>query len=395
MVAIVGSGPTALFISYALVKNSIDVMMFDQTTEPSKKLLFASKSGLNISTDIPISQFTSEYKNPRMAELISDFDLDSLKNWINEIGLTTYIGNGNKVFLKESGDILIKTIFNFLNSSNHFSTKFSHKLIDWNKNRLLFNTDNCDFSYSANSTVFCLGGASWPLTGSNGFWIEQFKRNNIKTYKLNPANCGFKTEWSPKFNYNYDHIKDILLSYNGRSKRGDIVIKKEGIEGSPIYYFSREICDRISNKERAIIDIDLLPELSINEIVSKLNKARSSDSITNKIRKSLKLSKIKIDLFNELSQRPIVNKNLNIASLLKNLKLQLLSPENISEAISSSGGISFSALDKNLMLKKFPGFYCGGEMINWDAPTGGYLIHGCLATAYRISNAIIKNTLHK
>lgn len=404
-VGIVGSGPTALFIALELVSKNINVTMFEKTTSPSRKLLLASQSGLNLTTET--EGFVLEYSTPVFTNLIDNFNQEQLIKWIEALGLHIFRGNGNKIFLKETGEELIRTCFEKLRESKLFKLKLEHNLKDWKNHQLIFSThknqntntsqttygnqtiDESQTTYSFEKIIFCLGGASWPLTGSDGEWISLFRDKGISCVDFEPSNCRFKREWSTQCQFNFIPVKNIMLKRNNKNKRGDLMLTPDGVEGAPLYYFSRELRDSLSHSGNSAVEIDLLPDRTEKELCLAWNSARKSDSITNKLRKTFKLDKTKIALFNELCTRPIPHEPEEIVKQLRNLKLEFIGIADISEAISSSGGVDISELNSNLELKKRTDCYCGGEMVNWDAPTGGYLIHGCLAMGRRISNSIL------
>jgi uncharacterized flavoprotein (TIGR03862 family) len=386
-VSVIGAGPTGLFASYLLLKEGYSVDLYDQKNKAGRKLLLAGKSGLNITNTKDLETFSAAYGNNerQMSPALTHFTPSDLRLWMKHLGIETFEGTTGLVFLVSSGsETLLSRWMESLESNSNFKFHPEHCLVNIEKGSLFLKNENQIIILKAPLVIMGMGGASYPKTGSDGKWGKFINSMDLETKPFKPMNCGFECSWSPFFKENINHsaLKNIKLTFNKNSIRGEAIITPYGLEGSPIYRFSREIRDSIEQAGKASIFLDLTPDLSLTEVMDKLNNKRGKNSISNHLRKQLKLSKTKIYLLRELSKKDIFNDLNSLAQTIKKLPVILESPRPIEEAISSSGGISFKELDNFFMLKKYPGWFTAGEMVDWDAPTGGYLLQGCFSTAY-------------
>lgn len=403
-VVIIGAGPTGLFASSLLLAEGYSVDLYDQNKKAGQKLLLAGKSGLNITNMLDQEPFSKAYGTHReqMKPCLAQFTPANLRLWLKQLGVETFAGSTGLIF---PVSLSTKTILNLwmasLFSYENFHFYPDHRLIGMEKKYLYFEKGDRSLTINPALLVMGLGGASYPSTGSDGQWRNIMKKDGIKTIPFKPMNCGFECLWSPFFKkgYNRTPIKNIKLSHQNQLARGEIMITAYGLEGGPVYKLSREIRQSIEKNDKAVVFLDLAPDLPQEEILHRLNCRRGKNSLSSHLRKQLNLSSVKLALLKELTEKESFNDISLLAIAVKKLPLILDRPRPVKEAISSSGGISFQELNKHFMLKKYPGWFTAGEMVDWDAPTGGYLLQGCFSTAFTVVEGIkiyktIKNIIH-
>lgn len=387
-IVVVGGGPANLYLSLRLLEKGHTVHLYEKTSSVGKKFLVAGKSGLNITHSEPIDTFANKYFNQRhfFKELLSDFSNTDLIEWLNSMGIKTFIGSSKRVFPESfKASEVLKCWTDKLKSYPHFELYTDHKLTRIDQDFVIFNQE---IKVSFDKIVYGLGGASWSKTGSDGKWKTLFENNDIDIVPFQAMNCGFDISWSKEFKDKFEiaPLKNIAVRFEEKVIKGELMITHYGIEGTPIYSLSRDIRNRITKSEYATITIDLKPDLSIDDVRLKLNKKRPKDSLSNHLRKSLGLDGIIISFLKEFSSKDDFTKNL--AHLIKNYPLKLSQIRPIEEAISTSGGISMSEVNEDLELRKLPNHYAIGEMLDWDTITGGYLLQGCFSMGHRVYNAI-------
>ncbi len=392
-VVVIGAGPSGLFTSFLLLKEGFSVDLYDQKKEPGRKLLLAGKSGLNITNSQPLDSFATAYgcRQKQLEPALTLFSPEDLRFWLKEMGVETFIGSSGGIFPVSVGVKRFLALWmDSLNSHKNFQFYPGHQLIKIEKKNIFLKTSKDVTRIPAPLLVLGLGGASYPITGSDGKWKKILKSIDIEIIPFKPMNCGFECSWSSYFKdyTNYIPLKNVLLTHNNKSIRGDIIITPYGVEGSPLYRLSREIRIDIEKNQKTDVFLDLTPDLTRNEIISRLNRKRGKNSLSNHLRKQLNLSPEKISLLRELTGKNIFDDLALLAIKIKKLPLILERSRPIEEAISSSGGVSFKELDSFYMLKKYPGWFTTGEMMDWDAPTGGYLLQGCFSTASMVVKGI-------
>lgn len=394
-VSVIGGGVSGLFCSFLLVQNNIKVNLYDRMEKPGRKLILAGMSGLNITKNEEIELFSSRYGKDQelFRKLLTEFSPDNLISWFSSLGIETFTGTSGRVFpVSMKGDEVLEKILEFLDSSPLFTFYPEHTLSEiTDDNSLVFRTPEGLKTAKCETAVFALGGGSWPNTGSDGKWISIFEKKGIGISPLKPANCGFKTEWSSLFREKEFPVplKNIRLITETSSSRGEILLTDWGIEGGGVYEVSREIRGEIEIKGKCILVIDLFPDMTPDQIRKKLEKPRGRNSYSNYLRKNLSVNKIKFSLIKELLSADQFQNMHNNPEILKNLKLEIISPRPLEEAVSSAGGVEMIMLDEHMMLKDLPGFYVIGEMADWESPTGGYLFQGCFSTAAAAAGDII------
>ena len=401
LVAVVGGGPAGLMAASVLAGAGIKVCVFEAMPSVGRKFLIAGKGGMNITHSEPIELFLSRYGDRRkfIAPMVNDFTPDNLRQWVSDLGFDTFIGSSGRVFPSEmKAAPLLRTWIRQLRSQQ-VDFYMQHTWTGWTSNdytKLSFSASQGEIEITVDAVVFALGGGSWRKLGANGEWVASFKDKNITVSPLKPSNCGFNVGWSAHFSQRFagTPIQSISLSFINASQlsftqRGEFSITSSGIEGSLIYALSAPLRDEIALKGQAIIYLDLLPDWELKVVIDKLTKKSTKESLSNLFRKRLGICGVKMGLLREVASSEQFNNPAQIAALIKALPITLLSTRPIDEAISTAGGVSFEAVDKNLMITAMPGVFCAGEMLDWEAPTGGYLLTACLASGKTAAKGVL------
>lgn len=385
-IAIIGGGAAALFTSAFLDTKKFDVTIYEQKKSVGRKFLVAGDGGFNLShgEDIHkiITRYTPDYF---LKNALLNFSNDDLQAWLLKLNIPTFKGSSNRIY-PEKGIKPISVLSKIKQFSSNKGIRFlcDYKWKGWTSdNNLIFthqnNTENKNTIISANYTIFSMGGGSWKITGSDGTWLPIFKDKSIKTRPFLPANCAYKIAWKPDFILKNEGkpLKNIALSCFEKTQKGELVITKFGLEGNAIYALSPEIQSKLSQNKQALIYLDLKPMFSSDEIFKKITA--SNYSITDILKKVLKLSPVQIDLLKTfLTKEEYLDKNM-LAQKIKALPLIIENSAHLNEAISTTGGVSLEQVTENFELKKLKNTFCIGEMLDWNAPTGGYLLQACFS----------------
>ena len=369
---VIGGGPAGLMAAEQLVTAGLSVTIAEAKPTLGRKFLMAGKSGLNLTMDEAVSAFLPNYYDARtyLDPLIASFGPQEVKEWTEKLGQQIFIGTSGRVFPKvmKASPLLREWIARLRGSGVSLRTNW--KLTGFTDNNAQFQTPDGAKNIIADVVVLAMGGASWARLGSDGAWAEQF--GPITPFQ--PANCAFTMDWTDHMTKFFGTpIKNITLRAGDMTSRGEIIVSRNGIEGGGIYSVSRALRTGVPLK------IDLKPDWTVDRVESTLSKSRGKESQTNHLRKALKLDPIKIALMREITPQLPQNAQ-ELAKIVKCLSITTLEPRPMDEAISTAGGIPWNRLDAGLMLLDRPGIFCAGEMIDWEAPTGGYLITACLAT---------------
>lgn len=396
-VIIVGAGPAGLYCAYELLRRGHKVTIFDQQSAVGKKFLVAGNGGLNLTHSESMDLFVQKYgENEEIfKELLASFSPQDLRNWCADIGVETFIGTSGRVFPKsfKAADIL-RRWQQGLKNSPHFELKLKHRLveIDLEKKELSFNFEGESVFVTADRVVLALGGASWKRTGSDGKWATLFDESSIELAPFEPMNCGFEHEWSDFFKTKVERseIKNISVSFGGREVRGEIMLTPFGIEGGAIYALSLEIRREIRERGRSIVQIDLKPDISLEEVQKRIELilTQKKKSLSALLKSKLNLPAVCFTLLREVLSEEEMKSPVVMAKTIKSLPVDFHAPGPIDEAISTSGGVRFCDLSKELEFKKYSDVFVIGEMLDFEAPTGGYLLQGCFATAHQVALAI-------
>lgn len=387
-VAVIGGGPAGLMAAEALAQAGVAVTVYDQMPSLGRKFLMAGRGGLNLTHSEELPKFLGRYGDgdPLLRAAIEAFPPSALRAWSDSLGQATFVGSSGRVFptiLKTSP--LLRTWLLRLGNLG-VTTKLRHRWNGWDEDgNLRFAAGGDDVSVEPDAIVLALGGASWPKLGSDARWATILADQDIAMSALQPANCGFAADWSDVLRGFEGHpLKRISLTFAGRSVRGEAMITRDGLEGGAVYALSSPLRDAIERHGEATVTIDLLPDVSATKLGERLSTPRGKQSMSNFLRKATHLSPAALSLMREaaLAKRLMLAslKGKDIAALIKSVPVRLTGVAPIATAISTAGGIRFSELDERFMLKRYPGIFIAGEMLDWDAPTGGYLLQATFAT---------------
>ena len=373
----------------------VKVDIYDSMPSVGRKLLMAGKSGLNITHSDPFDVFVSRYGKRRenIEPLLKEFGSDQLREWVHSLGIQTFIGTSGRVFpMGMKASPLLRTWLNRLGTSNvtvHLRHKWTGFFPDGS---LHFNTQDGDVVVKADAVVLALGGGSWSRLGSSGEWVPWLKQAGVQVEALRPANCGFDVAWSEHFREKYDGypVKTVILSFGDFRGQGEFIITKEGVEGGLIYVASALMRDEIEANGVAIMHLDLKPDRTLEWLKDKLSKPRGKRSLASYLEKTLGIHSVKAGLLREFVSKEDFMYGEKLAGFIKALPVPLIAPRPLDEAISSAGGVTFESLDEHLMLKTMPGVFCAGEMLDWEAPTGGYLLTACFSSGYAAGKGVLK-----
>ena len=383
-VCIIGGGPAGLIAAETAVDKGLSVAIFDAKPTYGRKFLMAGKSGLNITKNENKNKFLNNYFESEkwLTPIINAFDNEAVMNWAQDLGEEIFIGSSGRVFPKsmKASPLLRSWLKRLTNKGVNFYTNW--KWIGWSDGLAVFDTNEGEKYIKSKTTILAMGGASWSKLGSDGKWMNILTKHGIEITAFKPSNMGFNIPWSRHMKPFFGQpIKSVRISSGHSSSINEFVISKNGLEGSGIYAVSKFMRD--GNE----LIIDLLPNTKIETLIKREKTLSKKASRATFIRKVLRLNKEKTAFFNEFSQN--ISKEA-ISLTAKNLLISHNGPHPINEAISTAGGISKNALNKDLMIKSMPGIFCAGEMLDWEAPTGGYLINACLATGTWAGNGAAK-----
>jgi uncharacterized flavoprotein (TIGR03862 family) len=398
-VAIIGAGPAGLMAAETLALGGARVTVYDAMSSVGRKFLMAGRGGLNLTHSEPLPALLTRYREatPKLAAAIEAFPPDRLREWCEGLGQATFVGSSGRIFPKTlKASPLLRAWLRRLDAMGvHFSLR--HRWIGWDENgHLLFQTPNGQNAVGACATVLALGGASWPRLGADGGWVETLGARGVKVTPLKSANCGFVVTWSDIFRDRFEGqpLKGIALSFGANSVRGEAMITHNGIEGGAVYALSAELREAILRSGQATLHIALRPDLKTHDLVARLSAPRGKQTLSNWLRKAAQLSPVAIGLLQEAAIVSGVELSSlspeNLAELINAVPVQLAGVSPIARAISTAGGIAFDELDADFMIRRLPGVFAAGEMLDWEAPTGGYLLQACFATGAAAGRGALK-----
>ena len=409
-VAIVGGGPAGLMAAEVLGQAGVRVDLFDAMPSLGRKFLRAGVGGLNITHTDAKPDFLRRYgaRQDAIAPLLAQFDADAVRNWAHGLGIETFVGSSGRVFpvgLK-AGPLLRALLHRLRAQVVTFHPR--HRCLGWDGDAsmaLRFATPAGERLHPADAVVLALGGGSWARLGSDGQWLPWLEQRGIAVAPLAPANCGFDVEWSGHFRERYsgqplktviatavDAAGDPLLDANGVPcrQKGECTIAATGIEGGVIYTLAAPLRDHLARHGRAFLQLDLAPDRPLDAMIEALRRPRGRNSLSNHLRRQVNITGVKAGLLYEAALARQTEDPVALATLLKFTTIELKNTRPIDEAISTAGGVRFEGLTSRLMTRAIPGLFCAGEMLDWEAPTGGYLLTACLASGFCAGKGVLE-----
>ncbi len=406
-IAIVGAGPAGLMAAEVAAREGARVTIYERMASPARKLLLAGRGGLNLTHSEPADAFLARYgaAAPHLAGALAAFDSAALRAWCEELGIATFVGTSGRVFPEsfKTSPLLRAWLRRLGDQGVTLATRHTWRGFD-GAGRLAFETPDGPKVFGADALVLALGGASWPQLGGDGAWVTPLAEAGVDVAPLQPANCGFVVAWSDVFRARFEGapLKSVSLAFGDRQARGDLVVTRQGLEGGAIYALAPDLRAAIAAEGIATLHVALRPDIPHEALVARWAKRGPKESLSNALRKTLGLSPAAIGLLREAA----LPDGATLASLddeavarfVNAVPLTLTAPMPLARAISTAGGVRFAAVDEDFMLEAHPGAFIAGEMLDWEAPTGGYLLQACFATgtiAGRAAATWGKNILHR
>lgn len=385
LAVVIGAGPAGLMAAERLAAAGQRVEVLDAMPSAGRKFLLAGKGGLNLTHSEPFERFVARYGAAAgwMAPRLQAFGADALRAWAAELGVSTFVGSSGRVFPAEmKAAPLLRAWLHRLRAAG-VVFQMRHRWTGWTDDgALAFDGPAGPVTRRADATILALGGASWPRLGSDGAWWPWLAARGVELAPLAPANCGFDVVWSEFLRTRHagEPLKSVAVAFGGERRPGEFVLTETGVEGSLVYAFSAALRDAIVRDGRAVFELDLLPARPLDWVRRELAHPRGSRSLASHLKSRLNLGGVKTALLWELVPKAEQHDVDKLAAAIKALPVPLTAPRPIAEAISSAGGVRLAAVDDGLMLQALPGVFVAGEMLDWEAPTGGYLLTGCFST---------------
>lgn len=407
-VAIIGGGPAGLMAAEMLAAsrvatadpatmeatagppgNGLEVAVFDAMPSVGRKFLIAGKGGMNITHSEPLCDFKARYgeRESALSPLLDAFGPEQLRAWIHELGIETFVGTSGRVFPlgMKAAPLLRAWLHRLRQQGVHFHAR--HRWLGWQgdagDSHLRFSTPSGEVQVHADAVILALGGGSWAKLGSDGAWLPLLAARGVSVAPLKPSNCGFDAAWSAHFRQRFagQPVKSVIASIAGRAQQGEFNITENGIEGGLIYALSAPLRDALDRDGAAALTLDLAPDRSLARLTAELSRPQGRDSLANHLRRRVGIDGVKAGLLRELCPFSTLTAGpAGLAAAIKALPLPVTATRPLDEAISTAGGVRFEGLGKSLMLENLPGIFCAGEMLDWEAPTGGYLLTACLTS---------------
>ncbi|MEO5724615.1 MAG: TIGR03862 family flavoprotein [Ilumatobacteraceae bacterium] len=399
---VVGGGPAGLMAAEVLAGAGLTVTVFEHNRSVGRKLLLAGRSGLNLTHNEPFDDLLMRYgpAAPRLHESLSAFDAGRLRHWCESLGQPTFVGSTGRVFPEAMRAAQLLRAWLARLADCGVALEVGARWQGWasdghggcDPRRLRFERRNgIQFEVVSDVTVLALGGASWPRVGSDGGWVNVLRAAGVAVNDLRPANCGVLVDWSPGFVERFEGmpLKNVAIAAGDAVVRGDATVTRGGLEGSPVYALSAAIRNDIDSLGQCRVTIDLQPDLDADRLTDRLRSGRSKDSLSTSLRRTIGLSKVAIALLSEAATGRPPSDPSELATLVKAVPFAIIETMPIARAISSAGGVSFDAVNGSLMLDQLPGTFVAGEMLDWEAPTGGYLLQATFSTAVSAARGAI------
>ncbi|MDO9065360.1 MAG: TIGR03862 family flavoprotein [Sulfuricella sp.] len=389
-VAVIGGGPAGLMAAEMLIQNGVRVDLYDAMPSVGRKFLLAGKGGLNLTHSETSELFLSRYgaRRAQVEPWLEAFGPEALRLWAQGLGVETFVGTSGRVFPTEmkAAPLLRAWLHRLREAGVRFHMR--HSWQGWNEEGALrFSTPDGEKSVPSDAVVLALGGGSWARLGSTGAWVPLLEQRGVPVAALRPANCGFDVGWSEHFRSRFagHPLKSVVVTFTDQEgvtlrKQGEFMVTATGVEGSLIYALSAPLRDEIERAGAAVLYLDLVPGRELSYVTAELARPRGSRSMASHLQSRLGIKGVKAGLLRECVPAQDFADPARLGAAIKALPVRLIAPRPLDEAISSAGGVVFEALDERLMIRSLPGVFCAGEMLDWEAPTGGYLLTACFAS---------------
>ncbi|MHB1621078.1 MAG: TIGR03862 family flavoprotein [Sulfuricella sp.] len=389
-VAVIGGGPAGLMAAEILIQNGVRVDLYDAMPSVGRKFLLAGKGGLNLTHSEASELFLSRYgaRRAQIEPLLDAFGPEALRLWVHGLGVDTFVGTSVRVFPTEmkAAPLLRAWLHRLREAGVRFHMR--HGWRGWNEEGALrFATPEGEKSVRSDAVVLALGGGSWARLGSDGAWVPLLAQRGVPVAALRPSNCGFDVGWSEHFRTRFagHPLKSVTVTFTDKQgatvrKQGEFMITATGVDGSLIYALSARLRDEIEIAGAAVIDLDLVPGRELSTVIAELARPRGSRSMASHLQSRLGIKGVRAGLLRECVPAQDYADAAHLGTAIKALPVRLIAPRPLDEAISSAGGVAFEALDERLMIRSLPGVFCAGEMLDWEAPTGGYLLTACFSS---------------
>jgi uncharacterized flavoprotein (TIGR03862 family) len=390
---IIGGGPAGLMAAETARAQGVEVDLYEGKGSVGRKFLIAGKGGMNLTHGEPKPDFVQRYgtRSREVSAWLDDFDADALRNWAHGLGVETFVGSSGRVFPSDlkAAPLLRGWVHRLRERGVRFHVH--HRWLGWDEHGALrFATQDGEHSIAAQAVVLALGGGSWPQLGSDGAWVPELSQRGVDIAPLQPSNCGFDIGWSEHLAARHagaplKPVSAYWCDSHGveHTLQGECVITATGIEGSLIYALSASLRDAIAKRGYTTLELDLVPDRALDRLHRDLSKPRGSRSFSEHLRRQTGLTGVKAALLYEVLDKQQLADIGTVARTIKRLPLRLRQARPMAEAISTAGGVRLEAIDDNMMIRALPGVFCAGEMLDWEAPTGGYLLTACFASGYR------------
>jgi uncharacterized flavoprotein (TIGR03862 family) len=404
-VAVIGAGPAGLMAAEVLARHGVRVEVYDAMPSAGRKFLLAGKGGMNLTHSEPLASFARRYgaRSDRIAPMLGRFGPDALREWAHGLGVETFVGSSGRVFPTDmKAAPLLRA---WLHRLRELGVRFHmrHRWVGWDSpadqlaDALRFATPEGERLVRADAIVLATGGGSWPRLGSDAAWVPLLRERGIQVAPLQPSNCGFDANWSAYFQERFagQPVKSVAIGMASgddgttQYRQGEFVVTATGIEGSLVYALSAPLRDALAANGEVTIRLDLAPGWSEERVVDELTRPRGARSMSSHLQSRLHITGVKLGLLRECLQKEAFADLAQLGRAIKALPLRLVRTRPIEEAISSAGGVAFEALDANLMAEPLPGVFCAGEMLDWEAPTGGYLLTACFASGVAAGRGVL------
>lgn len=389
-VAIIGGGPAGLMAAEVLAQGVVKVDLYDAMPSVGRKLLRAGKGGLNLTHSEPYETFLTRYgaRRAQIKPLLDAFGPEDLISWVHGLGIDTFVGTSGRLFPTDmKATPLLRAWLQRLRKAG-VNFHMRHVWRGWDEGgALCFETPQGIVTEQPDAVVLALGGGSWARLGSNGAWVPLLRQRGIPVAELRPSNCGFDVAWSEHFRTRFSGrpLKSVAVVFTDSGgdeyrRQGEFIITENGVEGSLIYALSARLRDEIAENGVAVIHLDLAPDKGLQRLIDELSRPRGPRSMAKHLRSRAGIEGVKAGLLRELALQEDFLDPARLGAAIKSLPVRLIAPRPLDEAISSAGGVAFEALDERLMVRSMPGVFCSGEMLDWEAPTGGYLLTACFSS---------------